>query len=154
MTLPIPEARIIRLLRRDRVEVAPTKGAATAQAPEGQPRAAGRPVGRDRLEGVGRAGRREPARRGTAQPGSLVQMDEEEQHTLAGPHASSDPLARFMASITRALNSWNDTPRIPGSTPMRYAPGGKTGANSSATARRRRRQRFRSTAEPTRRGTE
>src|SRR4051812_1525827 len=122
---------------------------AAQDAPDGEGAAPQGAVGLDRLDAVGRARRREPARRRTI-AAQLLPAAEHGAQRGGGYAQTLDPRVRLHATpwATRARSSWWDRVAAAAAALTRYVPGG--GDSSARMARRRRRRRLRSTAQPTR----
>jgi hypothetical protein len=120
MAVVMKVARIIRRsLSGDRIEAATAVWAAAGHAPERQHGAPGGAVLGDGFGCVLRTGGDEAARRKPTDARRLVEAYREEQCSGGQAHLSPDLLASCIASVTRLLNSWNETFRTPGSTLMR-----------------------------------
>jgi hypothetical protein len=133
-----------------------------AQEPAGgQPQPAARTVDGQRLAGIAGTRRREPARRRTTLRRPLVAVDDPHPPSCRGHRLSHRAPPRTVTSARRRPTSSHSSawvrPAAVGAAPTRSPPwsSGPEGAAAAATiARRRRRSRFRSTAEPTARPTE
>jgi len=103
----------------DGIVAATAERAASGETAQRQPCPSCGAVLGDGFGGILRTRRAEPARRETAATSCLVEPDDEEEDAGGPAHRSPTPLARCIASVTRFLNSWNETFRTPGSAPMR-----------------------------------
>ncbi len=132
------------------------EGPAAQEPAGGESQSAPEPVHRERLNGVVRATRVEPAGRHPARGGALVEPDEGDR----GPDRPAQtvccvdhgvtvvPPARRRASATWVRSAGAGTDAASASSRTRYLPRCSSGAHKFATARTRRRNVLRTTAPP------
>lgn len=106
-----------------------------------------RTVSLERLDGIARAGGREPARRWAAVASDLPGPADGAKQTNRDRSPGQDRCASAVVSVRRR-SPWSRS-AAGGAAPRRYVPGGSVGANSAKRERNRRRNRFRTTAVPT-----
>ena len=141
---------------RNQVHAVRPEGTAAHEPPGRQGQSPPKAEHRERLDGIVRAARIEPARRHPARGRALVHPDEGDgrpgrtaPRSLGRAHRSPHACpARRSAVATSARSSAGASDAAPGPRRTRYEPRGSRGASARTTSRARRRSRLRTTAVP------